>query len=166
MIFEISPPILYELGLDAAMEWLAERLQEQQGITVEVEFKGKERDGKGDLHTILFQAVRELLTNIRKHSQAKNVKIHVIRSKKEIKIAVQDDGVGFVPSSRRQKGSVRNFGLFNIEEQLKHIRGKFEIVSSPGKGTTVTLIAPINSGKESGNRGSNGQTTPKNSAGR
>ena len=71
LIFEISPPVLYELGLEAAMEWVAERFQEMHGIPVKLEIKGKRRNGKDDLDTILFQAIRELLNNIRKHSRLK-----------------------------------------------------------------------------------------------
>ena len=146
LIYEISPPVLPELGLSAAVEWIAEYFQEQYRIPVELKIVGKQVIVKEDLRILLFQALRELLNNIAKHAKAKHVKIFLIQGKEETRIRVEDDGVGIVSSSLKKKLFKKSFGIFNIQEQFKHIGGKFKIISSSGKGTKAILVVPIKSG--------------------
>ncbi|MCK4375117.1 MAG: sensor histidine kinase, partial [Candidatus Brocadiae bacterium] len=137
---ELSPPVLHELGFGAALEWLAEEAQERDGLRVEVEDDGQSEPLDGRVGVVLFKAVRELVVNVARHSRAKNVKVSVRRHGDEVRIAVRDDGVGFDPSEHHLKAVVEGgFGLFNIREQLSHLRGRLTIVSQPGRGTTVSL---------------------------
>lgn len=143
LTFELSPPILYELGFEAALEWLAEQIQEQHRILVNFEDDKKPKPLVNDVRVLLFQAVRELLINVVKHAQARKAKISVRRENNNIKIIVEDDGVGFFPPEDKLLGKTRRFGLFSIRERLKYLGGLMEIESKPGQGTRVTLVAPL-----------------------
>jgi signal transduction histidine kinase len=144
MTFEISPPVLYELGLEPAVEWLAERFQEQHGIACEFQDDGKPKPINEDWRCILFQSTRELLVNTRKHANASKVVISTCKDGRHVKITVKDNGVGFDPSILDEKiAKNEGFGLFNLRQRLTHLRGKIEIASEEGQGTKITISAPI-----------------------
>ncbi|MCK4830339.1 histidine kinase, partial [bacterium] len=149
MTFEISPPVLYDLGLEPAMEWLVERFQEQHGIACEFHDDGLPKPISEDWRSILFQSTRELLANVRKHAKAKNVRVSICREGKQVRITVEDDGVGCSTQILNQKiKKNEGFGLFNLRERLIHLRGKFAIDSRKGKGTTITMMAPLKRDKK------------------
>jgi len=148
LIFDLSPPILYLLGLEPAVEWLAERIQEQHSIPINFEDDGLPKPLDSNIRVLLFQAVRELLVNVVKHAQAHSAKVSIWREGNEIQIGVEDDGVGFDSSEiRHHVGRTSGFGLFNISERLEHLGGHLKIESRPGHGTRCTLIAPLKCGK-------------------
>ena len=121
---------------------------------LKTEFIEATGDGQGevlehDLRTILFRNVRELLTNVVKHAQAKKVSVHLERTEQRVKIGVRDDGVGFNPAEA--SGIVereRGFGLFSIMVRMADLGGSLDIVSAPGEGCTATLTAPLDHRKK------------------
>ncbi len=144
LIFDLSPPILYELGFSAALEWLAERLQEQFRIPVEFENRSRDLELQPDRQVILFQVVRELLMNVGKHSRASQAKIILSREHESLQIQVNDDGLGFDATevftpAKRQSG----FGFFSVRERLKYFNGTIEVKSKPGQGTQIVLTLPL-----------------------
>ena len=144
LTFELSPPVLYELGFEPAVEWLIEQIQEQHGIVIDFMSDGRFKPLNDDIRVLLFKAIRELLVNVVKHADAQNVKIFIKRDGNNIWIEVEDDGIGsdtaeFNFSVSRSGG----FGLFNMRERLEHLGGHFEVKSEPGHGTQVTLVAPL-----------------------
>jgi len=144
LTFELSSPILYELGLEAAVEWLAEQTQHRQGILSCFEDDEQPRPLDDDVRVLLFQAVRELLVNVAKHAQAQHVKVTMQRDGSNIRVTVEDDGAGFAPpSTGSQWGRIKGFGLFSIRERLDHVGGHLEIKSEPGHGTRIALVAPL-----------------------
>ena len=146
LTFELSPPVLYELGLVPAIDWLAEQFQLKYGLRCSVETDKKAKPLNQDIEIVLFRSVRELLVNIVKHAQADKVKITIRANKKNLRIRVTDDGIGFTPETkadRTYKG--QQFGLFNITERIRHLGGRLEVDSQKGKGTMVTLVAPLKS---------------------
>jgi len=150
LTFDLSPPILYQFGLEAALEWLTEQIGEQYGIKVAFENDEQEKELSNDIKILLFQAIRELLTNVAKHAQAQNAKVSVQRDNSHMRVCVEDDGVGFTPPSESSpKESNQGFGLFSIKERLDHLGGQFDIESQPGRGTRATLLAPLKGMKES-----------------
>jgi len=143
LTFEISPPVLYELGLEAAVQWLAENFQEKYKLLVQVTTEGDPRTLNDEVKATMFKGVRELLVNAIKHSQVSQVWVRVMWADDHLKIEVRDNGVGFdksrlVPLSIK-KGS---FGLFSIKERIGHLGGSLEIDSMPGQGARATLIVP------------------------
>jgi PAS domain S-box-containing protein len=141
---ELSPPVLYDGGLAAGLHWLARRVEEQNGLPVEVLAFGVADPADMDLRVFLFQAVRELLFNIVKHAHA--TRAHVSLAETEdggLRIEVRDDGEGCDPerlTSRADSGG--GFGLFNVRERLELLGGRLEIDTAPGEGTRVGIVIP------------------------
>ena len=146
---ELSPYILYELGLEAAVESLAKQIQEQYSILPNFEDDGQPKPLDDGVRVVLFQAVRELLVNAAKHAQVHSVKVSISRRDGNIRISVEDNGVGFDASDISLRVCRSNgFGLFNIRERLRHLGGSLEVRSELGHGTMVVLTAPLKSEKE------------------
>jgi signal transduction histidine kinase len=145
LTFELSPPVLYELGFEAAVEWLVRKTREQHKISAEFVTDGRTKPLEHNVRVLLFQAVRELLVNVAKHAKAHNVTVSAKRVADEIQISVEDDGIGFDPSELGSRGyKTGGFGLFSVRERLGHIGGRLDIDSAPDSGTKITLVAPIN----------------------
>lgn len=142
LTFQLSPPVLYELGFEAAAEWLAEQVQTQYGLAVKVERRGQHPPLRNEMRIVLFRAVQEILTNVVKHAHARKVRIVFTGKENELRIDVTDDGVGFDPSTAGA-AATGGFGLFSTEERLRHLRGRVQIRSSPGRGTRVRLSVPL-----------------------
>ena len=144
LTFELSPPILYDLGLEAALEWLTEQLEEQSSIGREFESDGIYKPISDGMRVLLFTAVRELLVNVTKHSGASQVKVTVRRLDGNISIHVADNGSGFNASKRSYHiAEARGFGLFSIRERLHSLGGHMDVRSGVGRGTRIILIAPL-----------------------
>ncbi|MFH1421295.1 MAG: PAS domain S-box protein, partial [Planctomycetota bacterium] len=143
LTFELSPPVLYELGLVSAIEWLAERFQHDYNIFFYVENTGKYKLFKIDIQITLFKIIRELMVNIVKHSRASKSRILIRQHKDLTQIAVEDNGVGFKAGVvERSKGKTGGFGLFSIRERIENIGGFMEVCSELGEGTIVFLSIP------------------------
>ena len=143
LIFELSPPILYELGLEPAVEWLVERLEERVGIAGTFQGDRAAKPLAQDLQVALFQAVRELLENVGKHARATRFEVTLARDGQRIRMQIEDDGVGFDPAVLSSSPPGKGYGLFNIKERLGLLGGTLEIESNPGAGTRVLLSAPL-----------------------
>jgi signal transduction histidine kinase len=144
LMSQISPTILYELGFIPAVDWLAENILKENNIKYSFKDDGKEKPLTDDLRILLFQAVRELLVNIRKHANAKKVKIYIKRKGENIEIDVQDDGIGFDTSTLDSYDEKDvGFGLLNIRNRIDVVGGFFEIESKKNKGTKITLKVPL-----------------------
>jgi PAS domain S-box-containing protein len=149
LIFEISPPVLYELGLEAALSSLAEYFRKEHGLPIVYSDDKQPKQLSNDISILLFQSVRELLVNTVKHSRAKRVSLSSSRQTSNIRIIVQDDGIGFeVEEKCVAKEPGHGFGLFSIRERIRYLGGSIEIESNPGCGTRVTLMAPLMTGKK------------------
>jgi PAS domain S-box-containing protein len=143
LIFDLSPPVLYELGFPAALEWLAERIGEQYGVPVDFEDRAPGMVLEGDRQVILFQVVRELLVNMGKHSKAGRAKVILANEEGALKIQVNDDGVGFdARQMLESRGRAGGYGLFSMSERLRSLGGRLEVRSMPGKGSQIILALP------------------------
>jgi signal transduction histidine kinase len=141
--FDLSPPILHDLGLEAALDWLAEKMEQEHSIRVHLEDDGSERPLDENLRNLLFIIVRELLINVVKHANTTDAKISIWREGNLIQIEVQDKGSGFELSANVEATNTAGFGLFSIRERLRHFGGRLAIQSAPGSGTRVRLTAPL-----------------------
>ncbi|HUS57989.1 MAG TPA: PAS domain S-box protein [Planctomycetota bacterium] len=144
---ELSPPILYELGFPAAVEWLTEQIHEQHGIASEFEDDCLPKPLDDDIRVVLFQAARELLVNVVKHAHAGSVKVKLKRDGDRIIVRVEDDGIGFDAARPAEKHGEAGFGLFSVRERLGHLGGRVAIDSKEKAGTVVTLEAPLKTQK-------------------
>jgi signal transduction histidine kinase len=144
LTFELSPPILYELGFESAVQALCERFQQKHGLRIEFVTDRTPKTLPDDMRIILFRAVRELLVNIVKHAQAGSVQVSCQRINNQIILVVADDGIGFEPAATVTPSSGSSgFGLFSNRERLHHLGGEMTIESSPGRGTRVILAAQL-----------------------
>jgi len=144
LTFELSPPILYDLGLEAALEWLTEQVEEHNAVPREFESDGRDKPIRDEIRVLLFTAVRELLVNVVKHARATRVKVTVRRADENISIHVADDGTGFNASKRSYHlAEARGFGLFSIRERLHSLGGHMDVRSQVGRGTRIILLAPL-----------------------
>lgn len=142
--YELSPPILYEAGLEAALASLASNFSKEYGLTVEFHCDRRQKQLTGNISVLLFQAVRELLVNAVKHASPRKVVVISRKSKNNIMILVEDDGIGFDYHAFADGGNIKSFGLFSLRERLTHLEGSLEVETAPGRGTRITLRSPLN----------------------
>ena len=140
--FELSPPILHDLGLVPAVQWLVENIQTRYGIEIVLEDDGQPKPADEKTRVILFRSLRELLINAAKHSQTRRIRVCLERAEDRLNAAVEDDGVGMEP----EVAAIRGSGLFSIHERLSHVGGSMSIESAPGRGTKIRLCAPLTNG--------------------
>ncbi len=143
LTFEISPPVLYELGLVAALEWLGERYARQYDLSIEFQASGPADELSDELKVALFQSARELLNNVTRHARASTVDIQLTCQADKVALMVSDDGVGFDDHTTTSAAhEPQGYGLFSIRERLGHLGGRLDIRSQSGKGTQVLLELP------------------------
>ncbi len=144
--FELFPPVLHEVGLEAALYWLGHQFSETSGIACSVSTDGEGPELNEDIRTMAYQSVRELLVNIRKHSGAENCSITVNHVDGYITVLVEDPGKGFSISESRERSEHSDrsggFGLFSIRERMRSVHGRMLVDSHPGKGCRVFLTFP------------------------
>lgn len=144
LTIELSPPVLYNAGLAGALEWLAGQMQEKYRLVVHLEVDPQAEPSDEGTRVFLFQAVRELLSNVVEHAQTDTARIRMRRFDHDyLWIEVSDPGTGFDPTRVEVVAGIPGgFGLFNIRERLELLGGRMEIQSVPGQGTRVAIVAP------------------------
>ncbi|MBX3332178.1 MAG: response regulator [Nitrospira sp.] len=142
LIADLAPPSLQEFGLSHAFHWLSEHMR-THGLTVDVQVGSDCINLPDDQAILVFQSVRELLLNIVKHAETNRASVTVNTSPTELHIKVTDSGNGFdhAAVAAPEPGSSR-FGLFSIDERMRAMGGRFEINSTPGRGTRASMILP------------------------
>ncbi len=144
LTFELSPPILHVLGLAEALGWLCETFQERHHLNISLTDDGRKKNLDEGSQLVLFNAVRETLVNVVKHARATRVTMACRIVQQNVIVAVEDDGAGFDVSILNHNGKRQGgFGLFNMQERLQQLGGSCTIDSSRGKGTRITLAAPL-----------------------
>lgn len=143
LTYELSPPILHEGDLKAAMGWLVRWMADKHGLVVELAIEKAIPPVTDTIKILLFDFVRELLFNVVKHARAGSASVSVGHLEEgQLRIIVSDNGSGFDPSKLKVGENGRGFGLFSIGERLNLIGGQMEIASSPGTGSRFLLTVP------------------------
>lgn len=135
--FQLSPPLLHDVGLVAALQWLSEDLENVYGLRVTIT-QELEPDIDENTRIIFYRAIRELLINVVKHSGVKAACIRISAEGSMARIAVEDSGVGMPPRARRY-----GFGLLALRERIESLGGALETRSTEGGGTTVVVRLPL-----------------------
>jgi two-component system CheB/CheR fusion protein len=152
LLFQLSPPVLDELGIASAIRWLADDMRENYNLTVDVTGDGADKPIGRSFRTILFRVVRELLINVAKHAHAAAARVHLAREDSALRITVEDDGVGF--DLARIKGHKRaGLGLLAVRDRMSYLGGHAEITTAPGKGTKIALLMPLGLDGEADRKG-------------
>jgi two-component system sensor histidine kinase UhpB len=150
LALQLRPAVLDDLGLHAALRWLAEDCRERLRISVELHREvpttptpGKEYPSLYE--TTLFRVAQESLTNVARHAQATHVSIELAQDEENISLRIHDNGQGYETT---QRGS--GLGISGMQERVSLLNGTLNLSSEAGKGTTVevTLPLPVSSSRE------------------
>lgn len=146
LTFDVSSPQVYELGLVPALKgWLAEEVQGLTSLDVRLTTKDLPLNLDEDISMFVFRSMRELVFNVIKHAQARQLRLHLEQRGRYLWGSVFDDGVGFCIQEEGflTRNSSGGYGLFSIKERLAYLGGRLTLKSNPGKGTRVVLMMPV-----------------------
>lgn len=146
---QLNPPMLASVGLEAALEWLAKRMEADYALRVEFTDDRNEKRLTDELSSVVYQSARELLINVTKHSGTSRARLTISRDADMLVLAVEDQGSGFAcfPNPGTNMPLDCSFGLFNIRQRIKLLGGSVMINSTPGSGTCATIRVPVMVGR-------------------
>ncbi|HNU13871.1 MAG TPA: PAS domain S-box protein [Chitinophagaceae bacterium] len=137
---QLRPSLLDDLGLTAAMEWQLSEFEKRAGIKTKLITPEEEVDLSDAVKTALFRIFQESLTNVARHSRAKNVTVVLRKDDHTFILSITDDGKGFDINKVADK---RTLGILGMKERSSMIGGTYEINSTPGGGTSVIISVPV-----------------------
>ena len=137
--FQISSPLLYEVGLGGAIKQLGETMFLPRDINFTYNGQISDIGISGNLTVILFQITRELFANILKHAEATAVTASLRKEDNKISLVVDDNGKGFTEGFKESGATGEKFGLFSIRERLSFLGGKLFLFTEPGMGSTLVV---------------------------
>ncbi len=138
----LRPASLDHLGLVTALEQFVNDFSRQYDIRVEFETVGmQEQRLSSEAETAIYRIVQESLTNVVLHARATLVDVLISQRNDYVVATIEDNGVGFLPTTPTVGD---HLGLFGMRERVEMLNGRFTIESSPGKGTTVNVEIPSN----------------------
>lgn len=141
--FELSPPVLYELGLEAAAEWIGQRICQENDLEFVFEDDGRPKPVEPQALPLLFRGARELLMNAVKHAGARKAVVSISRADGVVRLGVEDDGLGFDTAALEPGVFEGGFGLFSLRERLQFLGGSLEIKSRVGEGSRCVMTVPV-----------------------
>jgi signal transduction histidine kinase len=151
LVFELSPPVLYQAGLFAALDWLAGQLGGHWPVGYRCRLEGEPVALPDDLKVILFQGARELMTNVGRHARARTCAVVLSFERGVLRLAVEDDGVGIdaapppgpAQDRDRVRGAGGGFGLFSLRSRIELLGGGLQVRRGEAGGTRATLWVPL-----------------------
>lgn len=149
LTFQLSPPVLHDVGIVGAAEWLSEELERRYGLHIAIEDDGLPKPLDEGPRVFLFRALRELLINVAKHAGVDKARVRFWREGEVLFLVVEDGGSGFHPSA-----TTEGYGLLSIRAHLKPLSGEMRVESTLGEGTKVFLTMPLASERPEGEAGS------------
>jgi len=143
LTYDLSPPILFELGLIPAIKWKLEQTENKYNIATSIKCSDETLEINTDIRVMLYRIVSELITNVIKHANADLIRIEIYKDQCYLYISVIDNGQGFNCSVRTKTVEDSGFGLFSIRERLDSIRGFLIYESDNRIGTNAIVQIPI-----------------------
>lgn len=141
--YRLHPPALEELGLVPALRGLLDEMSAEQDFKVTFDATVTRINMPKELQLVFYRIAQEALTNVVRHSQAKQVEVSILVASGTCMMEIKDDGVGFVAGQRHRETRERHLGLINMTERAELVGGKLEIVSAPQEGTQLRLSVPV-----------------------
>ena len=138
---QLNPPVLEQLGLVPALEWLGEEMRKTYALEVVLEDDAAPKPLDSVTASILFRAVRELLINVARHAKVNLARVTTTRDGDQLTVTVLDQGGGFSGSKAARS---MGLGLPTLRERIAYIGGSFRITTEHKRGTTAILRAPLN----------------------
>lgn len=149
IIYNLRPMSLDDLGLVPTLQRYIANYIEENDIVVDFLVLGDVHPLKSVIELAAFRIIQEALTNIKKHSGAKNATIRVEFTKEQINILINDDGKGFDKSKlKAASGEDRGYGLLSMRERVELLNGKFDIKTTRGKGTKIFVSISLDINEE------------------
>jgi signal transduction histidine kinase len=145
IITQLRPVLLDSLGLNAAIEWLAEDFENRTGITCKTRIQGEEGLADRDRATAVYRIVQETLTNVARHAGATRVAITMETAGGNLRLTVHDNGKGV---KEEEIGAPGSFGIMGMKERALILGGEVTLASSHEGGTIVTLVLPPEGARE------------------
>lgn len=142
LTYDLSPPILYELGLTSTFKWRLEQIKTINNIDTKLEGEEINITVKKEITIFVYRIVNELLQNVLKHAHASEIVLEIAEKRNKYLISVKDNGVGFKKDKLSKKDKPDGFGLVSIKERLESFKGHMYIKSEPGVGTCATIEIP------------------------
>jgi PAS domain S-box-containing protein len=139
---ELAPPVLKTSGLVASMEWLARWMADRHGLAVRLEPDPHCDQVTDDAKVFAFQAVREMLLNVVKHSGVSSAVVRLGPCEGRVQVEVIDEGAGFHPGDLGTNGKDTGLGLSSLRQRVHDLGGEVEIDSRPGRGTRIRFTLP------------------------
>jgi signal transduction histidine kinase len=144
VIADLSPPGLYELGLEPALKWLSIYMRGKDNLQVELHVAPDAAAYNLELRVLAFKLIRELLRNVVKHSGVKTAVVTVTQTKDELCVVVQDRGVGFEWQLSLFEPRMEGFGLWSVADRVRALAGELTVDTAPGRGCRVSVVFPHN----------------------
>ncbi len=142
LTYDLSPPILYELGFLSAVKWKLDQVEEKFDIETEFNDHGIKMDLNAETSISVYRIICELIANTIKHANASKLTIEIDKTAKHFLIEVADNGLGFSTLKLEKNEDTNTYGFFSIKERLDAISGLLKIDSTPGKGTRSEVFVP------------------------
>jgi signal transduction histidine kinase len=145
MLFTLRPLVLETQGLGPAVESTISKLRETDGLNVRLQGGDHGELLSKPAQSVVFSIVEEALGNARKYAKAALIEVRFWQEDNLFVACVQDNGVGFDTAAVNANYSTRgSLGMVNMQERAERIEGSLRVESTPGRGTTVTLVVPLN----------------------
>jgi two-component system sensor histidine kinase UhpB len=141
LVRDLRPAQLDDLGLVAALQYLAEEEQDRAGLRVSVSIDGDLQRLDPLLETVLFRVAQEALTNVARHAQTDRAAIRLRTDGSQVILEIEDEGIGLEPAAHELAG--RGWGLAGMRERAESMGGRFDLRSAPGAGTRVEVCVPL-----------------------
>lgn len=144
MTLRLRPPLLDELGLEAALRWYLNKQATAGRFQTKLSVEGLAERLAPSVELTAFRLVQEAVTNILRHAQARHVDVTVKTTATELALRISEDGVGFDSFAAlvRAAGG-ESLGVVGMQERASLVGGRCEIVSSPGMGSVILARLPL-----------------------
>ena len=142
IMYDLSPMTFGDGQLRPAIEWVKERMA-SHGLEVSIRDQTRGMRLDEDVLRVIYRAVQELLWNVVKHARVNRASVQLNRAKNSLRATVRDKGRGFNPNRISKASETGGFGLFSLRERLAALGGSVKVKSAPGKGTEITIEAPV-----------------------
>jgi signal transduction histidine kinase len=142
VIADLSPPGLYELGLEPALKWLSIYMRGKDNLHVELKVDANAAAYNLDLRVLVFKLIRELLRNVVKHSGVQSASVTVVETPHELRVVVEDRGVGFEWQLSLFESRSEGYGLWSVADRVRAAAGEMTVDTAPGRGCRVSVVFP------------------------
>jgi signal transduction histidine kinase len=140
VIADLSPPGLYELGLEPALQWLAVYMRGRDNLQVILHVNVDDKAFDLEMRILIFKLIRELLRNVVKHARVNTATVNVSMTPRQLSLEVIDDGVGFEWQLSLFNTPREGFGLWSVAERIREADGEMTVDTAPGRGCRVSVV--------------------------